>query len=143
MPRFAPFGYSRHLVTLTVPFTGFLNTTNQVNFMLSKSVPFTCELERIEAVTTVVGTGAGATRTLNVRNGSATGTIAGLVTVTLSNQGTLGTVTAGTVNVASNANKFGAGDTLTVEFITAGATAFSAGGFDLVLTFRDKNQSAV
>jgi len=143
MPRLAPFGYSRHLVTLTIPFTGILNTTNQVTVMLSKTVPFSCELERIEAVTTVVGTGAGATRTLNVRNGTASGTVAGTVTVTLSNQGTLGTVTVGTVTVAANANRFGSGDTMTVEFITAGATAFSAGGFDLVLTFRDKNQAAV
>jgi len=143
MPRLAPFGYSRHILTLGVPFTGVLNTTNQVTVMLSKTVPFSCELERVEIVTTVVGTGAGATRTLNVRNGTASGTVAGTATATLSNQGTLGTVTAGTVTTAAGANKFGSGDTMTVEFITAGATVFSAGGFELLLTFRDKNQAAV
>jgi len=143
MPRLAPFGYSRHTLTLTVPFTGVLNTTNQVNLMLSKTVPFSCELERIDVVPTTVGTGAGATRTVNVRNGSATGTVAGTATATLSNQGTLGVVTAGTIVTAAGANKFGSGDTMTVEFITAGATAFTAGGFELILTFRDKNQAAV
>jgi len=141
MPRFAPFGYSRHFVTFTVPFTGYL-TVVAANVCLSKSVPFACELERVEIVTNVVGTGAGATRAINVRKGSATGTVAGTITATLADQGVLGVVTAGTVTVAANANKFGAGDTLTVEFPNTG-TAFTAGGFDLILTFRDKNQSPV
>jgi hypothetical protein len=141
MPRLAPFGYSRNIVSFTVPFTGYL-TVVAANVCLSKSVPFACELERVEAVTTTVATGSGATRAINVRNGTATGTTAGTITVTLANQGTLGTVTAGTVTTAANANKFGAGDTLTIEFPNAG-TAFTAGGFDLLLTFRDKNQSPV
>jgi len=141
MPRLAPFGYSRNIVSFTVPFTGYL-TVVAANVCLSKSVPFACELERVEVVTTTVGTGSGATRAINIRNGIATGTIAGTVTVTLTNQGTLGVVTAGTVTTAANANRFGAGDTLTIEFPNAG-TAFTAGGFDLLLTFRDKNQSPV
>ena len=141
MPRFAPFGYSRNIVSFTVPFTGFL-TVVAVNLCLSKSIPFACELERVEIVTTVVGTGAGATRALNVRNGTATGTIAGTVTATLADQGVLGVVTAGTVTTAAKANKFGAGDALTIEFPNAG-TAFTAGGFELLLTFRDKNQTPV
>ena len=140
MPRLAPFGYSRNFMVFTVPFTGFL-TVVAANVCLSKTLPYACDLERVEIVTNVVGTGAGATRALNVRNGTAAGTVAGTVTATLANQGTLGVVTAGTVTTAANANHFGVNDTLTIEFPNAG-TAFSTGGFDLILTFRDKNQAA-
>ena len=96
----------------------------------------------MEIVTNVVGTGTSANRDLNIRKGSATGTLCGTVAATLANQGVLGVVTAGTVTNAANANKFGVNDTLTVEFQTASAVVFTAGGFDLILTFRDKNQAA-
>jgi hypothetical protein len=142
MPRLAPFGYSRSFMVLTIPFAGFLNATGQVNVCLSKTLPYACELERVEIVTNVVGTGTSANRDLNIRKGSATGTLCGTVAATLANQGVLGVVTAGTVTNAANANKFGVNDTLTVEFQTASAVVFTAGGFDLILTFRDKNQAA-
>ena len=51
-------------------------------------------------------------------------------------------VTVGTVTTAAGANVFTDTDTLTVEFPNAG-TAFTAGGFDLILTFRALNQRAV
>lgn len=141
MPRFSPYGFARTVVPVDVPLTGVLNQTGQVTIMLSKTLGFAAELEKVEAMPNVVGTGAGASQVINVRKGTATGTVCGTVTVTLANQGTIGTVTAGTVTETSSANKFGDADTLTVEKAAAG-TVFSAGGLTVFLTFRHLNQRA-
>jgi hypothetical protein len=141
MPRPAPYGYSRSTLALTIPFTGFLSVATQVNLVLSKLLGFKAELEKVELVTTVVGTGAGATRLINIRKGSATGTVVGTITPTLANQGVLGVVLTGAVVTAGAANKFDDADTVTVELPAAG-TAFSAGGGDLILTFRQLHQRA-
>jgi hypothetical protein len=124
---------------LQLPLTGVLGTTSQVSVVLSKSLGFAAELEKVEIIPFVVGTGAGASRTINVRKGSATGSVAGTVTATLANQTTIGTVTAGTVTEANA--KFGDGDTLTIE-LPSGGTVFTAGGAHLVLTFRVPLQRA-
>jgi len=145
MPRSAPYGFAREVINLSIPFTGFLSVTTQVNFALSKLLGFSFELEKIQIFPTVVGTGAGATRVINVRKGNATGTIVGTVTATVSNQGTLGVVTVGTVTTAAAANKFSdqgaAPDAITVEF-PSGGTVFTAGGLELVLTLRALAQRA-
>lgn len=135
MPRFAPYGYVRQHLAITVPFTGFLSVATAANLMLSKTLGFAAELEKVEFVTTVVGTGTSASRTINVRKGSATGTLCGTLNPTLANQGTLGAVLAGTVTTTAGANLFGDSDTLTIEFPASG-TAFTAGGGDLILTLR-------
>jgi hypothetical protein len=116
-----------------------MDSTSAVNLMLSKTLGFACELERVEAVTRVVATVAGS-RVVNIRKGTATGTIAGTITLAIATQGTLGVVNAGTVTIAAGANKFTDTDTLTVELPTG--TAFTGGGVDLLLTFRDRGQRA-
>jgi len=143
MPRFAQYGYTRHTQEISIPFTGFLSVTTQANFLLSKTLGYQAELEKVEIVPSVVGTGAGATRLINVRKGNATGTVIGAVTATLANQGTLGVVTVGTVTSAAAANVLQDSDTFTIEFPTAGSTAFTAGGLILMLTWRVKNQRAI
>ena len=146
MPRFAPYGYSFRREVRDVPFAGFLNAVGQVNLVLSSAIDFAFELVAVRLVTTVVGTGAGATRLINIRKGSATGTPVGSVTATLANQGVLGVVTTGTVVTAARANAFNdllaVPDTLTIEFAAAGSVVFTAGGFDLILTFRALTQRA-
>lgn len=138
MPREAPYGWTRVVDRISVPFTGFL-TVVAVNLQLSKLYGFRFAIEKVEILTTVVGTGAGATRLFNIRKGTATGTVVGTFTPTLANQGTLGVVTAGTVVTAARANYFNDTDTVTIEAPNAG-TAFSAGGFDLILTLRAQAQ---
>ena len=146
MPRFAPYGWVRQVIRFTVPFTTFLSTTGQVNFELSKLHGFAFEIEKIEILPTTIGTGAGATRVINVRKGSATGTVVATVTATLANQGVLGVVTVGTVTTAGDVNKFSdqgaAPDALTIEFPTAGSVVFTAGGLELLVTIRQRNQRA-
>jgi hypothetical protein len=143
MPRQTPFGYSRNFLTINCPFTGHLDGTGAYKLITSKTLGFACELERIEVVPLVVGTGSGASKPMSVRKGSDTGTVVGTITPNLSNQGVLGVVTAGTVVTAGGVNKFTDTDTLSVTFDTGAATAFTAGGFDLILTFRDQNARAV
>ena len=135
-----PRSYSRTILNLSIPSVGFLATTSAVNLMLSKTLGYACELERIEAVTRVVATTAGS-RVINVRRGTATGTIVGTITLAIATQGTLGVVNAGTVTAGPGATAFNGADTITIEFPTG--TAFTAGGVELVLTFRDKNQAPV
>jgi hypothetical protein len=140
MPRFNPFGYNRDTIAITIPSVGYLAATGAVNLVLSKTLGYPCELERVDAVTTIVATTAGS-RVVNVRKGTATGTIVGTITLALATQGTLGVVNAGTVTSAAGVNKFNGTDTLTVEFPSG--TAFTAGGVDLILTFRILDQKDV
>ncbi|MBI4899002.1 MAG: hypothetical protein HY829_00835 [Actinobacteria bacterium] len=135
MPRLSPYGFARTVLNIAIPGVGFLVSTSQVSAILSKTLGFACVLEKMEVVTTAVGTGAGASRVLNVRKGSATGTVVATATLALATQGTLGTVNVGTLTTANAANKFSDTDTLTVEF-ASGGTTFTAGGVELVLTFR-------
>jgi len=140
MPRNAPYGYERVVIPFDLALTGVLNTAGQMNVSLSGILGFSCTLERVTLLTSVVGTGAGASQVFNVRKGNATGSIAGTVTATLANQGTIAVNTVGTVT-AANAF-FTDADTLTVEK-AAGGTVFSAGGCTLFLTFRQLSQRAV
>jgi len=141
MPRFAPFGYNRITLAITIPGVGYLISTSQANVAVSKTLGFAAELEKMDVVTTTVGVGAGGSRVLNVRKGNATGTLCGTATIAVATQGTLGVVNAGTMTTANGANKFLDSDTLTVEFATGGTT-YSAGGLELLLTFRVRNQNA-
>lgn len=145
MPRSAPYGFTRNVLELTIPVATYLNGVGQVNLILSKLLGYTALLEKVEIIPTTVGTGAGASRVINVRKGSASGTIIGTVTATLANQGVLGVVTVGTVTTAGEANRLNdqgvLPDALTVE-LPAGGTVFATGGINLILTFRQLAQRA-
>jgi hypothetical protein len=136
-----PRSYSRTILPITIPSVGYLAATGAVNVMLSKTLGYACELERIDVVTTVVATTAGS-RVLNVRRGDASGTVVGTITLAIATQGVLGVVNAGTVTAGPGATAFTDTDTITVQFAGSG-TAFTAGGIDLLLTLRDRNQYAV
>jgi hypothetical protein len=69
-----PRSYSRTVLSLQIPSVGVLAATGAVNLMLSKTLGFACELERIDVVTTATASVAGS-RVLNVRRGNASGTI--------------------------------------------------------------------
>jgi hypothetical protein len=89
-----PRSYSRTVLSLQIPSVGVLAATGAVNLMLSKTLGFACELERIDVVTTATASVAGS-RVLNVRRGNASGTIVGTITLLLASQGTLGVVNSG------------------------------------------------
>jgi hypothetical protein len=138
------YNYTRTILSLQIPSVGVLAATGAVSIMLSKTLGFACELERIDVVTTATASVAGS-RVLNVRRGNASGTIVGTITLLLASQGTIGTVNAGIVGEGGTAVggtvRFTDTDTITVGFAGSG-TAFTGGGCELLLTFRDKNQLA-
>jgi hypothetical protein len=140
MPRKAPYGYIREHFNLTIPLAPYLNSTGQQTLMLSKSFGFEFEIEKLEILAVVAGAGGGASRVVNVRKGTASGTVVATATATLAGT-TQGSVTVGTVTTAARANVFQDGDTMTVEF-PSGGTVFSAGQLELALTVRVLGQRA-
>lgn len=137
MPRFAPYGFARDVIDLTIPFPA---GTGQVTSVLSLPLGFTGQVERVWIYSSVAATGAGASRTFNVRRGSATGTVMATATVVLAD---LSTVGAGkVVPVVAAAVDFADADTLTIEWAAAGAVAFTAGTFHVLVTVREKAQRA-
>lgn len=96
------------------------------------------QVEKVTAVVQVAGAGAGANRTIRVLKGASTVVATG--TLTLANTGTVGALVALTVTDDGAANDFEDGDTLTVDFPSAGAVAFSAGAIMLILVLRTKPQ---
>ncbi|NJD29576.1 MAG: hypothetical protein FIA92_14960 [Chloroflexi bacterium] len=93
-------------------------------------------VESVKAYVAVAGTGAGATRTFRVLKGASTVVATG--TVTLAGTATVGAEIALTVT-AANA-EFSDTDTLTIDWPTAGAVAFTAGALNLVIVLREQPQ---
>ena len=136
MPREAAgagYAYNQRVITIPLP-----AGAGQVSSVLSLPTGFGHTITAVKAVVAVVATGAGATRTLNVRKGSATGTVVATATYVLADGATVGTVKDIPVT-AANADFLDA-DTLTIEWPTAGAVAFTAGQIELVITTRARIQ---
>lgn len=141
MPRFAPYGYCRSIPVLTIPFPA---GTGQVTSLLSLPLGFAGEIEKVSVYSSIAATGAGASRTFNIRRGTASGTVMATATVVLADLSTVGVikdipVVAGGMPLTAS---FVDADTLTIEWATAGAVAFTAGTFHVVIRVRDKSQKA-
>jgi len=139
MPRNAPYGFDRDVIVLTIPFPA---GTGQVTSLLSLPLGFAGTVERAAIYSSVVATGAGATRTLNIRKGSATGTVMATATVALADLNAVGNVKAVPASTVAGAADFVDADTLTIEWATAGAVAYTAGTFHVAITVRQKAQRA-
>jgi len=139
MPRSAPFGFGRDQVVLTIPFPA---GTGQVTSLLSLPLGFAATVEKVSIYSSVAATGAGASRTFNVRKGSATGTVMATATVVLADLSTVGAVKDIPVVAAAGVADFADADTLTIEWATAGAVAYTAGTFHVVVRTRQKAQRA-
>jgi hypothetical protein len=137
MPRLAPYGFTRDVIVLTIPFPA---GTGQVTSILSLPLGFAGTVERAAIYASVVATGAGATRTLNIRKGIATGTVMATATVALADLNAVGNVKA--VPAVAGAADFADADTLTIEWAAAGAVAYTAGTFHVAITVRQKAQRA-
>ncbi len=140
MPRFAPYGHSRDLAVLTIPFPA---GTGQVTSLLSLPLGFVGTVEKVSIYSSVAATGASASRTFNVRKGSATGTVLATATVILADLSTVGAVKDIPVVTTAGVADFVDGDTLTIEWATAGAVAYTAGTFHVVVRSRLKAQRAL
>lgn len=141
MPRFAIAGFSRDIAPFTIPFPG---GTGQVTSLLSFPLGFAGVIEKVTLYSSIAATGAGASRTFNIRRGTATGTVMATATVVLADLSTVGVikdvpvVAGGTPLTAS----FVDADTLTIEWATAGAVAFTAGTFHVCIRYRGQLQKA-
>jgi len=114
--------------------------TGQVTSLDQLPVFSGCSLVSVNIIAAVAATGAGASRTFNVRKGSATGTVIATATVVLADLNALGEVktiapvaTSGTADLIDS-------DTVTVEWAAAGAVAFTAGEFIIELVTRRRLQ---
>ncbi len=136
MPKFAAYGFARTELNFSIPMAG--TGTGQFTVALSVPLGFKYTIEKVKAVWGVAGTGAGATRTLNVRKGTATGTVVATKALILADA-TQGAAVDVPVT-AANAN-FEDGDNLTVEFAAAG-TVYTAGEVNLVIQLRHRLQQS-
>jgi hypothetical protein len=139
MPRFAPYGFVRDLAVLTIPFPP---GTGQVTSLLSLPLGFQGTVEKVSIYSSVAATGAAASRTFNVRKGTATGTVMATATVVLADLSTVGAIKDIPVSAVAQAADFTDADTLTIEWPTAGAVAFTGGTFHVVVRIRNKAQRA-
>lgn len=112
--------------------------TGQVSSVLSLPRGYRSTIIAVKLIVSVAFAGAGATRTFNVRRGSATGTVIATRTVALADGATVGTVLD--VPVTGGSADFLDGDNLTIEWPTAGAVAFTAGEVTVVIITRKRTQ---
>jgi hypothetical protein len=140
MPRGAPYGFSRALPVFTIPFPA---GTGQVTSLLSFPLGFAGRVERVSIYASVAAAGAGASRTFNVRKGTASGTVVATSTVVLTDLNAPGAAPKDIpVSTVAGAADFVDADTLTIEWATAGAVAFTAGTFHVAVTIRHRAQRA-
>lgn len=138
MPRFAQYGFSRGNLNISLPLQAGFNATTATNIMLSYKPGFQFVIEKVTVVCTVAGAGAGATRTLNVRKGNASGTVVATKAIVLADA-----TLAAAIDVpvtAANA-VYGDNDTITVDLGGSG-TVFSTFDANLIIQYRALNQRA-
>lgn len=139
MPRFAPYGFCRSLPIFTIPFPA---GTGQVTSLLSFPLGFQGSVEKVTIYSSIAATGAGASRTFNIRKGTAAGAIMATATVVLADLQTPGVIKDVPITAVALDRDFIDADTLTIEWPTAGAVAFTAGTFHVAVRIRDKGQRA-
>lgn len=124
-------------VTLVHPLTSLATglSTNAIDLLTGFTPGFDGEIIGLEFVTTVAGTGSGASQVFNLEIGS-TNLTGGVLTLDLASQATIGTVTAATAITANNS--FTATDTISLEMAASG-TVFTAGAGYFVIKMRRKD----
>jgi len=135
MPRLTSHGYVRKQLSLGA--IAVAAGTGAQAIVTSLPITSRCTIERIDLIPTVAATGSGASRVLNVRRGSGSGTVVLAATLVLADLNAIA-VTKGYAANTSGAD-FNDGDTLSVQ-IDSGGTSMTAGTFVMVLTFREATQ---
>lgn len=111
--------------TVTIPLTSLATglSTAAIDLLTTYTPGYAFKLLSFDFVTTIAGTGAGASQTFNLEIGT-TNVTGGSLNVTLASTDTIGKVTAGTAITAANTGT--AADTLSIEMAASG-TVFTAG----------------
>jgi len=135
MPRFTPHGFVRKQLSLGA--IAVAAGTGAQAIVTSLPITSRCTIERFDLIPTVAATGGGASRVLNVRRGSGSGTVVATGTLLLADLNAIA-VPKGYAANTSGAD-FVEGDTLSIQ-IDSGGTSMTAGTFIVVLTFREMPQ---
>lgn len=110
---------------VTIPLTSLATglSTSAIDLLTTYTPGFAFKVLDFNFVTTVAGTGSGASQTFNLEIGT-TNVTGGSLNVTLASTSAIGEVTEGTAVTANNVGT--ASDTLSIE-MAAGGTVFTAG----------------
>lgn len=119
--------------TLSIPIQLAAMTTSAADLVTNFTPGFKFKILAVDFVTTTLGTGSGASQTLNLEIGT-TNVTGGVVNPTLAGTDTLGELTAGTAVTAANTGS--ASDTISVE-VAASGTAFTAGAGVLLVRIQN------
>lgn len=134
MPRAAIYGFTRGKFNFSANFpagTGLVES-------LTDLVPgFAFVIEKVSIIVDTASTGAGASRALRITKGASTSVAS--TTYVLADGATVGAVKALTLGT-EDARTFGDADTLSIEWLAAGAVAYTAGRFHILIQFRQKPQ---
>lgn len=118
---------------LSVPIQLASMTTSAADLVTEIVPGYKFKILAVDFVTTTLGTGSGASQTLNLEIGT-TNLTGGVVNPTLSSTDTLGKVTSGTAVTAANTGS--ATDVLSVE-VAASGTVFTAGSGVLLIKIQN------
>lgn len=118
---------------LSVPVQLTSMTTSAADLVTEIVPGFKFKILAVDFVTTTLGTGSGASQTLNLEIGT-TNVTGGVVNPTLSSTNALGKVTSGTAVTAANTGS--ATDVLSVE-VAASGTVFTAGSGVLLIKIQN------
>lgn len=123
------------VVPVTLPLTSLATglSTSAIDLLTGYTPGFRFKILGLAFVTTVAGTGSGASQVFNLEIGS-TNVTGGVLTLTLASQAAIGTVTAATAITAANTGS--ASDTISLE-MAAGGTVFTGGAGYFVLTLQN------
>lgn len=108
-------------------------TTSAADLVTAYTPGFKFKILAVDFVTTTLGTGSGASQTINLEIGT-TNVTCGVVNPTLASTATLGEITAGTSVTAANTGT--ASDTISVE-VAASGTVFTAGEGTLLIRIQN------
>lgn len=125
------------VTTVSIPIQLSAMTTAAADLVTNYTPGYAFKVLTVDFVTTKLGTGAGATQTLNLEIGS-TNVTGGVVNPTLASTDTLGELTAGTSVTAANTGT--SADTLSVE-VAASGTVFTAGDGILLIKLQNMDSA--
>lgn len=135
MPREGRWGWTRTGFGIYIPLPA---GTGAVEVVTDAVLGYIAFLEKAWLSVAVAGTGSGASRVINILKGAST--VMATRTLVLADTATVGSIVPFTVTDDGGSNMLEDADTLTVEFPTAGAVAFTAGAVNLHLSFRQRPQ---
>lgn len=121
--------------TITIPLTSLVTGlgTSAIDLLTNYTPGYRFKLLAFDFVTTVAGTGSGASQVFNLEIGT-TNVTGGALTVNLTSTNTIGKISSGTAITADNVGT--ASDTLSIEMAASG-TVFTAGAGYFVIKIQN------